>query len=136
MSPELTKVFKKSVIKITIDEEKLPKNIVDAKTTFETPDGKKVPNAVIKYIINGKPVKPTDGHNVHTKVTPTSSTVTVRVTVEVPKVGSKSKTVYIPVEKGKMVSPKRECFTITRPFLYTYISIPVFLISLHRAATI
>ena len=102
ISKETIQKFTTSVIKVNIDKPELKKNILKTTVTMERPDthGKIViPNMKVTQLINNIPVgkKP----NMETPVFPGDrEIVTLKIVVEVPNVGSKTKEIIMPVKDG------------------------------------
>ena len=112
ISKETIQKFTTSVIKVHIEKPDLKKNILNTKVTLERPDTHKkivIPNIKVTQLINNIPVgkKP----EMKTPVYPGDrETVDLRIIVEVPHVGSKTKEIIMPVKDGsKFLTKSSTC---------------------------
>ena len=85
-----------------MDKTELKKNILKTIVTLVNPETKKtitIKNVKIKQIVNERPVG--KGPEMKTEVSPgLRPTVTLKVIVEVPNVGSRTKEIIMPVKNG------------------------------------
>ena len=99
---ETIKKFTTSVIKVVVDKSELKKNVLKTTVTLVNPETKKtitIKNIKITQLVNEKPVG--KGPNVKTEVSPGERpTVVLKVVVEVPNVGSRTKEIIMPVKNG------------------------------------
>ena len=99
---ETIKKFTTSKIKIVVDKTELKKNVLKTTVTLVNPETKKtviIKNVKITQIVNEKPVG--EGPDMKTTVYPgLRPTVTLKVVVEVPNVGSRTKEIIMPVKNG------------------------------------
>lgn len=93
-------IFMRSKVLIRIDTQQLPNNRINAVVVFKPPNSPdRITNLKITQIVNGRPVG--QGPNIDHQVIPTGlRQVVLRVVVSVPNLGSKTKTIFIPVING------------------------------------
>ena len=110
VSKETIRKFTTSVITVVVDKSELKKNVLKTTVTLVNPETKKtvtIKNVKITQLVNEKPVG--KGPNVKTKVSPGERpTVTLKVVVEVPHVGSRTKEVIMPVKNGSEYTTRCE----------------------------